>query len=76
MDEIPFVGTKMFNVINHQLKAIKHIQNNFLGGLNVIMSCDFYQTPPITNHWFFNSFNDSINALTPNFWKNNVNVMN
>jgi hypothetical protein len=33
----------MFNVINNQLKAIKHIQNQIFGDLNVIMWSDFYK---------------------------------
>jgi hypothetical protein len=32
----------MFNVIDHQLRAIKHIQNKFFGNLDVIMLSDFY----------------------------------
>jgi hypothetical protein len=47
IDEISFVGARTCNVRDHQLKAIKHIQNEFFGGLNVIMSCDFYQSSPI-----------------------------
>jgi hypothetical protein len=39
------VGAKMFNVIDHQLKAIKHTQNEFFSGLDVIMLGDFHQTP-------------------------------
>jgi hypothetical protein len=33
----------MFNVINNQLRAIKHIQNHFFGDLGVIMQSDFYK---------------------------------
>ncbi len=33
---------------------------------------EFYQTPLIKDCWVFSSLNDTINALTPNFWKNNV----
>jgi len=33
----------MFNVINNQLKVIKHIQNQFFGDLKVIMWSDFYK---------------------------------
>jgi len=33
---------------------------------------DFYQTPLVKDCWIFYSLNDSINALAPNFWKNNV----
>jgi hypothetical protein len=33
---------------------------------------DFYQAPPIKHCWVFFSLNDIMNALAPNFWKNNV----
>jgi len=33
---------------------------------------DFYQTPCVKCCWVFSSLNDNINALAPNFWKNNV----
>jgi hypothetical protein len=39
IDEISLVGAKMFNVINNKLKSIKHIQNNFFDGVDVIMTC-------------------------------------
>jgi hypothetical protein len=45
MAKISLVGVKMFNVINNRLKSIKHIQNNFFGGVDVIMIGDFYQAP-------------------------------
>jgi hypothetical protein len=32
----------MFNVIDHWLWAIKHTQNEYFGGLEVIMLDDFY----------------------------------
>ncbi len=72
IDEIFFVGASMFNVKDNWLRVINHIQNEFFGGLNVIMSCDFYQSPPIKDCWIFFSFNGIINALAPFFWKNNV----
>jgi hypothetical protein len=66
----------MFNVIGHRLRAIKHIQNEFFGHLNAIMSSDFYQAPLVKDYWVFSSLNDTINALAPNFWKTMLNVMN
>jgi len=77
IDEISIApSVRMFNVINHRLRAIKHIQNEFLDGLDVIMSSDFYQAPPIKDYWVFSSLNDIINALAPNFWKTMLNVLN
>jgi hypothetical protein len=47
IDEISLVGGRMFNVIDNRLRSIKHIQNNFFGVVNVIMTSDFYQAPPV-----------------------------
>jgi hypothetical protein len=47
------MGARMFNVINHRLRAIKHIQNEFSNGLNVIMLGDFYRAAPIQDYWIF-----------------------
>ncbi len=42
IDEISFVGAKMFNAIDNKLRSIKHIQNQFFSGVDVIMISDFY----------------------------------
>jgi hypothetical protein len=42
IDEISFVGVRMFNVIDNRLRSIKYIQIIFFGGIDVIMTCDFY----------------------------------
>jgi hypothetical protein len=42
IDKMSLVSAKMFNVIDNRLKSIKHIQNNFFGGVDVIMTSDFY----------------------------------
>jgi hypothetical protein len=42
LDEKSLVGVRMFNVIDYRLKSIKHIQNKLFGGVDVIMSGDFY----------------------------------
>jgi hypothetical protein len=47
------LSAKMFNIIDHQLKAIKHIQNEIFSGLDVIMSCDFHQMPLLKFVGFF-----------------------
>jgi hypothetical protein len=67
INEILFVGARMFNAINNRLKSIKHIQNNFFGGVNVIMTSDFYQAPPVKDSWIFQNIKDNVNALTPIF---------
>jgi hypothetical protein len=43
IDEISFVGAKIFNVIDNKLRSIKHIQNNFFGGVDNLMTSDLWQ---------------------------------
>ncbi len=57
----------MFNIIDNKLKSIKHIQNKFFGGVDVIMIGYFYQAPPTKDNWIFENIKDTINALTPIF---------
>jgi hypothetical protein len=45
IDEISLVGAIRFNVIDNRLRFIKHIQNNYFGGVDVIKIGDFYRTP-------------------------------
>jgi hypothetical protein len=47
IDEISLVGSRMFNIINNKLRSIKHIQNKKFGGVDVIMTGDFYQAPHV-----------------------------
>jgi hypothetical protein len=72
IDGISFLNVRMFNVINNRLRSIKHIQNNFFGGVDVIMTSDFFQTPFMKNSWIFQNIKDNVNALAPNFWQTYV----
>jgi hypothetical protein len=45
INEISLVGVNMLNIINNILRSVKHIQNKFFGGVDVIMTSGFYQTP-------------------------------
>jgi hypothetical protein len=65
INEISFVGVKMFNVINNRLRSTKHIQNKFFNGVDVIMTSDFYQTPLVKDGWIFQNIKN--NALALNF---------
>jgi DNA replication protein DnaC len=47
INEISLVDNKMLSFIDDRLRIIKHIHNQLMGGLNVIMSSDFYHVPPI-----------------------------
>jgi hypothetical protein len=62
----------MFNVIDNSLRSIKHIQNNFFGGVDVIMIGDFFQAPLMKDSWIFQNIKDNVNILAPNFWQTNV----
>jgi hypothetical protein len=42
-----------------------------MGGLNVIMSSDFYQVPPVQNSRMFSSKKIRFNILTTIFWHEN-----
>jgi len=45
IDEISFVGARMFNVIDNRLKSIKHIQNKIFDVVDVIMTSDSIKHP-------------------------------
>ncbi len=61
------VVAKTFNVIDNRFKSIKYIQIFFFGGVDVIMTGDLYQAPPVKDNWIFQNIKDNVNALTPNF---------
>jgi len=55
-----------------RLRSIKHIQNKFIGGVDVIMTSDLYQSPLVKDNWIFQNIKDNVNALSPNFWQTYV----
>ncbi len=67
IDEISLINVKMFNVLNNRLRAIKHIQNKFVGVVDVIIIGDFYQTHLVKDNWIFQNIKDNVNAHAPNF---------
>jgi hypothetical protein len=58
----------MFNVINNRLWPIKHIQNKFFDGVDVIMTINFYQAHLVKDSWIFQNIKNNVNALKPIFW--------
>jgi len=72
IDETSLVGGRMLDVVDKRLRSIKHIQNNFFGGVDVYMRSDFYQSPFVKDSWIFQIFKDNINALALNFWQTHV----
>ncbi len=67
--EVSFFGVRMFNVINNRLRFIKHIQNKFFGGVDGIMTSDFYQTSFMKDNWIFQNIKNNVNVITPIFWQ-------
>ncbi len=47
IDKISLVSNRMSSFINHKLCVIKQMHNEFMGSLDVFVTCDFYQDPPI-----------------------------
>jgi hypothetical protein len=43
-----------------------------MGGLNVIMTNDFYQVSPNQDSWIFKSRTNWLNILGTNFWQENI----
>jgi hypothetical protein len=76
IDEISFFGAKMLNVKDNRLRFMKHIQNKFFGGVDVVMTCDFYQTPFMNDNWLFKLKNKMLMHLHQIFGKHMSNVMN
>ncbi len=65
VDEISLISSRMLTFINCKWHVIKRVHTKFMGGLDIIMTCDFYQAPPIIrNSWIFKSKIDGFNDLT------------
>jgi hypothetical protein len=62
------VGARMCNVIDNKQRSIKHIQNKFFNGVDVIMTSDFYQAPHVKDNWIFSNIKTNVNVLAPNVW--------
>jgi hypothetical protein len=43
-----------------------------LGNLNVLISVDLHQVPPICDSWVFQPIDDGLNFLGINFWQNKI----
>jgi hypothetical protein len=72
LNEITLVGNRMLSFIDHKLRIIKKVLDNFMGGLDVIMSSDFYQDPSIQDSWIFKPRLDGLNILETFFWYEHV----
>ncbi len=72
IDEISLIDNRMLTFIDHKLRDIKQTHNEFMGGLDVIMTSDFYQASPIWNSWIFKSRIDELNILRTIFGQKNI----
>jgi hypothetical protein len=72
IDEISLVGARMFNVVDQRLRSIKHIQNKYFGNIDLIISGDLHQAPPVRDRWIFQNIDEGLNILAPSFWHNHV----
>jgi hypothetical protein len=43
INEISLVGNVMLTFIDHRLHILEQVHDRFMGGFNVIMTCNFYQ---------------------------------
>ena len=70
LDEIPMVGSTMFNVqINNRLKDIKGSKEDFRG-VSIIAIGDLFQLEPVMDRYIFKDFDNSEYAiLAPNLWQ-------
>ena len=59
----------MLHVIDQRLCSIMHVKNRFFGGLDVIVTGDFYQVPLVKDKWIFQQLDLGLNALALNFWR-------
>jgi hypothetical protein len=68
LDEVSLIGSKIFSFINLHLRSIKHAHNLVFGNMDVIITSDLYQAPPVQDKWVFQRTLDNIDALRINFW--------
>jgi len=54
----------MLTFIDSRLHVIKQVHNQFMGGLDTIMTADLYQAPLVWDSWIFKS--------KTNLWHENI----
>jgi hypothetical protein len=61
--EISLISNKMLIFVDYKLEDIKETPKEFMGGLDVIMTNNFYQVSPIQDSWIFKSRINGLNIL-------------
>ncbi len=72
LDEISFIGNKIFSFIDYRLRAIKRTYHHFFGNLDIIIIGDLHQVPLTRDSWVFKPKWNSLNCLAKNFWFNHI----
>jgi len=54
INEISLAGNVMLTFIDHRLHILEQVHDQFMGGFNVIMTCNFYQVHLVWNLWILN----------------------
>lgn len=68
IDEIPMVGSGMFNFINLRLQEIRGCTKPF-GGISVVAVGHLFQLKPVMDSWIFTQRCDGLQVLGTNLWK-------
>ncbi len=58
----------MLSFIDHKLCITIQVHNEFMGGLDVIMTSDFYQTPLVRDSCIFKPITNTFNIIALNYW--------
>jgi hypothetical protein len=69
--EISLVSNRMLTFIDCKLGDTKQTPKEFMGGLDVIMTSDFYQGSPIQESLISKSRTNGLNIFGTNFWQEN-----
>jgi hypothetical protein len=65
-------GNKMLSFLDCRLWVIKQVHDDFMGGLYIIISCDFYKAPLVWNSWIFRPKLNGLDILETKFWNEHV----
>jgi hypothetical protein len=58
----------MFPMVDLRMSIIMQAHNDFVGGLNNIVTSNLYQVALVCDRLIFKPSSDGLNKLIPNFW--------